>query len=157
MANRDESRDASAEHGSDLPLVIALRVLGGTDMLAFIAVAMPTAWLQLGHRLSGLEEFPDAPIASYLARSASALYALHGLMVVYMSFDVRRYWPLIRFLARIAIVHGIVMLGIDLAVGMPTWWTALEGPAFALTGLIVLVAQYWGQPETLQETAGVET
>jgi len=154
MSNADDTNYASSKPATDLPLVIALRVLGGIDVLAFIAVAMPTAWIQWGHQWSGLDEFPDAPIASYLARSASALYALHGLMIVYMSFDVRRYWPLIRLMARLAVAHGVVMYGIDLAVGMPAWWSAFEGPAFAATGLIVLVAQYWSRPGTIQETAG---
>ena len=155
MSNRDDTASAAARQAADLPLIIILRVLGATDMLAFIAVTMPTAWIRLGHQWSGLGDFPEAPITSYLARSASALYALHGLMIVYMSFDVRRYWALIRFLARIAVAHGVVMLGIDLAVGMPAWWTALEGPAFAATGLIVLLAQYWSRSETLQEASGV--
>ena len=143
MSDRDEAANAAAGQAAPRPLIIALRVLGATDMLAFLAVAMPASWIQSGHQWSGLGDFPDAPIAGYLARSASALYALHGLMVVYMSFDVRRYWPLIRFLAIIAVAHGVVMLGIDLAVGMPAWWSVLEGPAFSATGLIVLLAQYW--------------
>ncbi|MBI2477985.1 MAG: hypothetical protein HYV60_04860 [Planctomycetia bacterium] len=154
MPDCDDTLYPSTKQGTDFPLVLALRVLGGIDMIAFIAVAMPIAWIRLGHQWSGLGDFPDAPIAGYLARSASALYALHGLTVVYMSFDVRRYWPLIRFLARVAIAHGIVMLGIDLAVGMPSWWTVVEGPAFAATGLIVLASQYWVEPETVVEAAG---
>ncbi|MCA9141543.1 MAG: hypothetical protein H6823_17955 [Planctomycetaceae bacterium] len=154
MPDSNGTSIASTKQRGELPLVLALRVLGSIDMLAFVAVVMPTAWIQWGHHWSGLGEFPTAPIASYLARSASALYALHGLMVVYMSLDVRRYWPLIRLLARLSIAHGIVMLSIDLAVGMPVWWTVLEGPAFAVTGLIVLATQYWGEPETVAETAG---
>ena len=122
-------------------LRIVLRVLGCLDMLAFAVVVMPTAWIAAAHQWSGLGEFPDAPIASYLARSASALYALHGAMVLYMSFDVRRYWSLIRLLASLALLHGVVLLGIDFAVGMPTWWLLLEGPAFAASGVLVLAAQ----------------
>lgn len=154
MTESDETSIASAKEASDQPLVLTLRCLGGVDMLAFIAVVMPTAWIQWGHRWSGLGEFPEAPIASYLARSASAFYALHGLLVVYISFDVRRYWPLIRFFARLAVVHGVVMFAIDVAVGMPTWWTTVEGPAFAATGLVVLVTQYWGKPATQTDATG---
>jgi hypothetical protein len=155
MSHRDDTEDASAKPASVRPLRVALRVLGVTDMLAFIAVVMPTAWIQWGHQWSGLGEFPDAPIAGYLARSASALYALHGLMILYISCDVRRYWPLIRVMASIAVAHGAVMFGIDVAVGMPAWWIAFEGPAFTATGLMVLLAQYWSKPETIQEAAGV--
>lgn len=150
MANCEIHDNAERPLPNDRPIAILLRVLGVTDMVAFIAVLMPVSWIEYGHQTAGLGDFPDVPIANYLARSASALYALHGLMVVYMSFDVQRYWLLIRFLARIAVLHGFVMLGIDLAVGMPVWWIALEGPAFAATGLIVLVAQYWRQPEVTE-------
>jgi hypothetical protein len=149
------NHDDTAKEAGDLPLIITLRLLGAMDMLAFIAVAMPTAWIRLGHQWCGLGDYPDAPIVGYLARSASALYALHGLIIVFMSFDVRRYWSLIRFLASITVAHGLVMYGIDLAVGMPVWWTIVEGPAFAATGLIVLFAQYWIRPETPQEASGV--
>jgi hypothetical protein len=45
-------------------------------------------------------------------------------------------------MARIMLARGGLMFGIDLVVGMPAWWTTLEGPAFAATGLMVLIAQY---------------
>jgi len=119
--------------------------MGIIDMLAFVAVVMPSTWIQLGHELAGLGEFPAAPIAGYLARSASALYGLHGMIVFYISFRVARYWGLIRFMATLALFHGLVMLAIDLAEGMPIWWTILEGPAFTSTGAGVLLAQYLSQ------------
>ncbi len=152
MSNHADTEITAVKPPSIRPVRVALRVLGVTDMLAFIAVVMPAAWIQWGHQWSGLGEFPDEPIAAYLARSASALYALHGLMLIYISFDVRRYWPLIRFMASIAVAHGLIMYSIDVAVGMPVWWTRFEGPAFSTTGLIVLAAQYWCRPAMLQES-----
>jgi len=118
-----------------------LRLLGGLDVLAFLAVLMPLEWLAKVHAWLGLGELPREPIVGYLTRSASALYALHGAMILFLSFDTRRYAALITFLAVAALIHGTVMLGIDLAVGMPRWWTLFEGPAFAATGAIVLVIQ----------------
>ncbi|MCA9123694.1 MAG: hypothetical protein H6822_15625 [Planctomycetaceae bacterium] len=149
MAEGDELPGSSSTGMPALLLVVALRCLGGLDMLAFVAVVMPTAWIEWGHRWCGLGEFPDEPIANYLARSASALYALHGLLVLYMSRDPQRYWPLIRFFARLAVAHGVVMFAIDWASEMPLWWTALEGPAFTATGLVVLATQYWSRPDSL--------
>ena len=93
------------------------------------------------HKFVGLGTFPDGPIVGYLARSTSALYALHGAMVLFMSFDVARYARLIRFMAVAALVHGAVILGIDLAEGMPAPWRYGEGPAFAATGVAVLWLQ----------------
>jgi hypothetical protein len=125
-------------------LAVVLRVLGCVDLLALVAVVMPREWMAQGHAWAGLGELPPAPIVGYLARSASFLYALHGAAVVFISFDVARYRPLITFLAAAALVHGAVMLGIDLAEGMPLWWTAVEGPGFAATGVAVLSVQAFG-------------
>src|SRR5205823_10083767 len=85
---------------------------------------------------------PREPIVGYLVRSTSALYALHGAMIVFISFDVARYERLIRFLALAVLVHGAVILGIDVAEGMPPLWRFGEGPAFAATGAIVLWLQF---------------
>jgi hypothetical protein len=89
---------------------------------------------------------PEGPLVGYLARSASALYALHGALVLFRSFDVLRYWSLITFLAALAVLHGAVMLWVDLAEGMPVWWTAIEGLGFAATGGAVLAAQWAAGP-----------
>jgi hypothetical protein len=118
-----------------------LRALGMVDLLALVAVVMPASWMAATHAWAGLGELPGEPVVGYLARSTSALYALHGLLIVYISFDVARYWTLIRFFASVAVVHGLVMFGIDLSQGMPAWWTCVEGPSFAATGALVLVAQ----------------
>lgn len=123
------------------PLAILIRFLGAIDLLAVTAVVMPRAWIEVAHASCGLGPLPDGPTIGYLARSASALYALHGVLVLYMSLDVPRYWDMIRVFASLAVFHGFIMFGIDLAEGMPTWWTAVEGPSFAATGAIVLVIQ----------------
>jgi hypothetical protein len=119
-------------------LALVLRGMGALDCLALVAVCLPREWIDaLCGRLTGVA-FPAVPVAWYLARSTSLLYALHGAMVVYISFDVPRHWRLIRFLAYAAIVHGGLILAIDVSSGMPGWWSAVEGPCFAVTGLVVL-------------------
>lgn len=80
------------------------------------------------------------PLTGYLARTASGLFALHGATVLFVSFDVPRFWKLIRFLAAIAQLHGLIVLPVDVAEGMP-WWCLIEGPGIALTGVIVLLIQ----------------
>lgn len=123
-------------------LVLILRILGGVDLLALLAVFLPLGWMARTHAWLGMGELPPAPIVGYLTRSASALYALHGAIILFLSFDPRRYARLITFLAVAALFHGAVMLGIDLAAEMPVFWTLLEGPAFAATGAIVLLIQW---------------
>ncbi|MES2792832.1 MAG: hypothetical protein V4719_24675 [Planctomycetota bacterium] len=127
---------------SDLTLIWGLRLLGIIDMLALIAVVMPLEWMSRVNDLCGLGPFPDSRIVGYLARTTSALYALHGALVIFISGDVVRYRPLITFLSIAAIVHGVILLGIDLSAGMPFFWTLLEAPSFAATGVVVLWLQH---------------
>jgi hypothetical protein len=119
-------------------LQIFLRVLGCIDGLAFFAVVMPESWMAAVHRGLGMGELPAAPLVGYMTRSASLLYALHGAVIVFVSFDVPRYRPLIRFLAWAALVHGLLLVAIDLMERMPPWWTLLEGPVYFLMGATVL-------------------
>jgi hypothetical protein len=130
---------------SQTGLVFTLRVLGVVDLLALLAVFLPLEWMAKTHSGLGLGELPREPIVGYLTRSASALYALHGAMILFISFDPHRYARLISFLAAAALVHGAVMLGIDVIVGMPLAWTLFEGPAFAATGAAVLWIQWKDQ------------
>jgi hypothetical protein len=123
-------------------LAVVLRVLGVVDLMELAAVAMPRRWLAVGHAWAGLGPLPEGALVGYLARSTSALYALHGATVLFVSFDVVRYRRLIAFLATIALLHGAILLGVDLAEGMPAWWTLAEGPAIMTTGAIVLILQW---------------
>jgi len=127
-------------------LVWGLRLMGVIDMLALIAVVMPLDWMSRISDLCGLGPFPSSRLVNYLARTTSALYALHGALILFISFDVVRYRPLISFLGLIAIIHGVILLGIDLAVGMPFFWTLLEAPSFVAIGIVVLWVQGWKEP-----------
>ena len=81
---------------------------------------------------------PQIPIVGYLTRSISALYALHGALLVFMAGDVHRYLPVVRFLAVAGAVFGAVLLGIDCAVGMPQSWTIGEGPYVVALSAVVM-------------------
>ena len=128
--------------GQHRALTVVLRLIGLVDTLALVAVLMPRRLMNLAAVSLGLDALPPESIVGYLVRSASAMYALHGLTVLYVSFDVVRYWDLIRFLAIIALFHGMLMLGIDIGEGLPRWWLCLEGPCFAATGAVVLWLQH---------------
>jgi hypothetical protein len=122
-------------------LVLILRILGTIDLLAVAAVFLPLEWMAKAHAWLGMGLLPEQPIISYLTRSASALYALHGALILFISTDVRRYAPLIKFLAVAALVHGVALYLIDSIAGMPGFWIALEGPTVAASGVIVLMIQ----------------
>jgi hypothetical protein len=119
-------------------LVILLRVSGAITLTALAACVMPLAWMQDIHRFLGMGQLPDRPIIGYLTRSLSAMYALHGAIVLFVSWDVRRYLPVIKLLAMLAIAFGAGMLWLDVTVGMPLAWTACEGPVLTVLGGVIL-------------------
>jgi hypothetical protein len=124
---------------ADRVLVILLRVGGVGGLLALIAVVMPLSWMDAIHRWLGLGELPTGPIVEYLARSLSLFYALVGGLCLLLASDLERYRPLIRLLGPTIVVMGALALGIDLASGMPWWWTAFEGPPGVPFGALI----YW--------------
>jgi len=119
-------------------LVWLLRVTGVIMLTALGAVVMPFGWMNSIHQQLGLGALPNVPIVGYLTRSISALYALHGALLIFLAHDVRRYLPVVRFLAVTDAVFGAIMLGIDWAVGMPLFWTVPEGPSTVAVGLFIL-------------------
>jgi hypothetical protein len=144
-AGNSIATESRPRNRSERRLSLLLRGVGCLDLMALIAVVMPQHWMDVGHKFLGLGPIPHDPIVGYLARSASALYALHGAMILFISFDVVRYDRLIRFLAIAALVHGAVILGIDLGEPLPPLWRYGEGPAFAATGVLVLWLQRGGK------------
>jgi hypothetical protein len=129
---------ASAVGPAERWLVRALIVFAALDLLALGAVFFPFEWMNAIHQRCGLGELPREPIVSYLARTASLLYALHGAVILFIALDVRRYWPMVRFLAILAIAHGALLAFIDLREALPGWWQAIEGFCIAATGGVVL-------------------
>ena len=124
-------------------LVWLLRLGGAVMLTALGVVVMPFDWMNSIHRQAGLGDLPHVPIVGYLTRSISALYALHGALLVFLAGDVRRYLPVVRFLAVTGAVFGAMMLARDCAVGMPLPWTACEGPYVVALSTVVLWFAGW--------------
>ena len=122
----------------DKRLKIVLHILGWTTLLALGAVVMPRSWMAGTHEWLGLGEFPAAPIVENLARSVSAFYAIFGAVCLVLASDIERYRPLIKFLGALLVIFGVALLGIDLAAGMPPWWTASEGLSTIVFGVLLL-------------------
>jgi hypothetical protein len=123
----------------------AQRLLVG--MLRFGAVMTGSAFLTLPlsvesmaavHRWLGLGELPRAPIVEYLARSVSAFYGLHGVLLFMLSTDVERYARLIAMIAVTTVLFGLILLAVDVHAGLPAYWTIGEGPFVALIGVVLL-------------------
>lgn len=119
-------------------LQLLLRALGLWDLLALGGVLMPNHSMAMVHAWLGMGDMPQAPVVEYLARSASLMYAQHAVVFLFLSSDVRRYLPLIAFMAWVAIVSGVAMLAIDLISGIPMFWTIIEGPGYIVIASTVL-------------------
>jgi hypothetical protein len=92
-------------------LKLILRLAGGVMLLAAPAAVMPRGWMAACHRWLGLGAFCDQPIAEYLARTTSGLYAVLGAAFVLTAGDVRRFGPVITLLAACLVPLALVVWG----------------------------------------------
>ncbi len=118
-------------------LVLLLRVAGCITATAFLAIFLPVEWMASTHRWLGLGEFPRAPVVDYLARSVAALYGFHGVLLLIISRDPVRYRVIVSYVAVMNILFGLIVFAIDVHAGLPTVWTALEGPPIVLFGIVL--------------------
>jgi hypothetical protein len=124
---------------TDKMLVRLLRFVGVTALFALVAVLMPVSWMAATYRWLGLGEMPTAPVFEYLARSVSPFYAFSGTLCLVVASDPERYRLLVQFLGLAQAVMGAVFVGVDLAAGMPLWWSASEGPAGIGVGALMFI------------------
>ena len=83
---------------SDKALVLVMRIMGGSMMVAIIAVFMPDAWL-LAATAEVDPKIPVGPLVEYMARGWSAFYFMLGGLIWLFSTDLTRYLPAIRWLS----------------------------------------------------------
>ncbi len=109
---------------------------------AVFAVFLPWAAMDAIHAEMGLGHMPKAPIVEYLARSLSLIYASLAPLCGFLARDVCRYREVIAFQAIVKLVAGAGLLALDLAIGMPLYWTACEGPlVIALSAAVLLLVR----------------
>jgi hypothetical protein len=124
---------------TDNSLKWLLRVIGGVELCAIPFIVFPLSWMDWVHgHLLGLGSLPVAPVVEYLARSLSALYAIHGAMIVRMSFDIARFLPLVVFLGWCHVALGLTVFGADAVAGLPWFWVTGEGVGITACGVIIL-------------------
>ena len=120
-------------------LIIILRVSGLLLITAFIFLFVPYEIMAQIHKQIGLGHFPQIPILAYLARSVSLFYAIHGAIILFISFDINKYSQILKLLCYLGILFGICLFFIDLNAPMPSYWTYGEGPLAVILSLIILV------------------
>lgn len=138
---------------TDRAVAVVLRIIGVIDLLAIGAAVMPFAWMQRVHAALGLGEMPEAPVVEHLARSTSIFYAVHAVTILYLSTDVPRFRPVIRFLAWLALAHGALLLWSDIRSGMPTWWAVAESGGVIFEGVLVLLLLGLSRSPDINSTA----
>jgi hypothetical protein len=116
-----------------------LRLTGATEILAFISVVMPRSWMESAHSWLGLGQMPDGPVIMFMIRQASYAYGMHGVSLLLMATDVRRFQPLIVFNGISFLLAGVVFYLIDYSAGMPFWWTIIDALGCASFGVAVLI------------------
>ena len=118
-------------------LTFLLRLAGTVTAAAFLAMFLPVEWMVSTHRWLGLGEFPRMPVVDYLARSAAALYGFHGALLLLISRDPIKHLTIVRFVACMNVLFGLMIVAIDWHAGMPLLWLLLEGPPITAFGIVI--------------------
>jgi hypothetical protein len=120
-------------------LRVLLQINGLIMALAAVALFMPVSWMAWTHERVGLGAFPDAPIAEYLARLASALYTVLGLLLLLLARDVRRHLSVITYLAVAIPAVSVSVALMCLHLRMPMSWVISDPIASCLFCMVTLV------------------
>lgn len=123
---------------AETQLVWFIRFTAVMFLCAAPAVVMPTAWMRTIAELAGVT-LPDSPLVEYLTRSMSALYVTMGASYWFMSCDIRRYLPLLRFSVPVMAAFDVTIIILDLMIPMPASWTI--GEAFSI--ILWTLALWW--------------
>lgn len=111
-----------------------LYIMGGMMAFAFVPVVMPTAWMAEIADWLGVGPLPRTPLTEYLTRSLSAIYAVFGLLTLYLARHAARYLDLIIVVGWLTITLGVMLTVLDFGIGMPPSWSWGEGPPTIVAG-----------------------
>ncbi len=104
---------------------------------------MPRTWLEAGHQLLGLGQFPTAPIAEYLARSVSALCVFYGGLLLVLSRDINRFVGVIEYQALAIMLLSAIGVFAGVRAGVPLLCVLADalGCWFFLLPILLLAAR----------------
>jgi len=125
-------------------LKVLLYATGVSCALGAVALFMPRSWMVLGHEWLGMGAFPAQPVAEYLARETSGMYAFYGVLLLCLAGDVRRYRRIVTLSALSIWLVATVMLFYG---GMPTFWlwSDFGSAASMCAGVLILQAMVAGE------------
>lgn len=119
-------------------LIWLLRLAGTIEILAFVAVIMPRAWMEGAHAWLGLGQMPVGPLLMFMIRQASYSYGMHGISLWLLTIDVDRFRLLILFNGIAYLLAAPVFFMIDYTSGVPVWWTLSDTASCLFFGIGVL-------------------
>ena len=141
MHPETEAATQSPFSSRDRWLLLFLRLIGGTSLLAFLASVMPAAWIVSISEELGFDPFPNSPLTFYLARNLSLLYGFVGATLLVIASDLSRYRPLVRYTAIGTILFSGLQFVVDSISGLPSWWTWGESGSTLIGGVMLLWLQ----------------
>jgi hypothetical protein len=121
-------------------LAFVLRATAALLLLAFVGAALPESWMKAVHEWGELGPWPGGALLVYLARVVALLYGFLGLLALYLSFDVGRYRPLIRFMALVSFPFVPVMFVVIWGAGLPMVWAVCESTSILVISALWYVA-----------------
>ena len=115
-----------------------LRIAGAVEILAFIAVVMPRAWMESAHLWLDLGEMPRGAITIFMIRQASYAYGMHGISLWVLATNPVRFRPLVLLNGISFLLAAPVFFIIDYTSGLPLWWTVGDSLACGFFGAALL-------------------
>lgn len=117
---------------------VILWIAGGFEILAFIAVVMPRSWMEAGHAWLGMGRMAESALLMFMIRQASYTYGMHGLTLLVLSTDLKRFRPLLILNGIAFTVAAVVFALIDYSEGMPWFWTVGDALGCGFFGVALL-------------------
>ena len=94
--------------------------------LAIVPAVMPASWIEHAHESMGLGQFPQSPIAFYMARCLSAVSVFIGGLFWLLARDVVRYRIVIQYGAVSLLLLSMASVTIGLHAQLPFSWLLVD-------------------------------
>jgi hypothetical protein len=137
MASVDPESDTSKQGLPRVWLIGYIRLVGVSALFAFLAAFMPAEWIVKITDELQLREFPEMPVAFYLARHLSLMYGFVGIALLYFTAHFDRFRDLVGLLAIAVMAFGGLQGLLDFQSNMPIWWTLGESISTVIGGAIM--------------------
>ena len=99
--------------------------------------------MEVSHAWLGMGEMPSGPLIMFMIRQSSYTYGMHGVSLWVLASDVVRFRTLVILNGISYLLAAFVFFLIDLASGMPWFWTAADALGCGFFGVALLLLNRW--------------